>query len=353
MPDQISLLNFLDSLSPEDRNKAVGYIFGFVPAPAPTLMRRTSVKISNLGTVEEIMERIAQATGYSITDLSAEKIARQMIDERENWLSVTALTAANKKFLENQQPKATADKFEELTHLGRFVLACQIGLEIVVPNEPILYPDFLVTKDGNTFGIEHTRLIDGEARARIKIVQQFLEKAHQLLTQLYPQFYGSVNVFIDYTQPVAGDHNFDNKKFTAAEREQVTHQIANYIYSVANQTPINKPQFIDKVSYLKNPEARLDISLGENYISKDGFEKLIMDRIDSKEKRLSTYIKASSIRECWLLIVADGVSSYSGFDMETVKFPDIEKTDFDAIVLLEAFSHRLFWLKKPNKFNIQ
>ena len=58
MPDQISLLTFLDSLSPEDRNKAVGYIFGFVPAPAPTLMRRTSVKISNLGTVEEIMDRV-------------------------------------------------------------------------------------------------------------------------------------------------------------------------------------------------------------------------------------------------------------------------------------------------------
>ncbi len=121
MAGYITLLEFLESLSPEDRDKAIGYYLGKLPGPPPTLMKRTSVKISNLGTVEEIMERIRQATGYSMDSLSAENIARQMVEERDNWLAVSALIEPHKTFLENLQPRPTPDKFEELLHLGRFV----------------------------------------------------------------------------------------------------------------------------------------------------------------------------------------------------------------------------------------
>ena len=93
-----------------------------------------------------------------------------MVEERDNWLAVSALIRPHKTFLENVQPRPTSDKFEELLHLDRFVHAAADGLEIVVPNNPILYPDFLIRKDGHIIGIEHTRLIDGDARARIKIV---------------------------------------------------------------------------------------------------------------------------------------------------------------------------------------
>ena len=348
MPDFVPLLEFLDSLNPEDRDKAIGYYLGKLPGPPPTLMKRTSVKISNLGTVQEIMERITQATGYAMDRLSAENIARQMVEQRNNWLAVSALTAPHKNFLESIQPRPTPDKFEELLHLGRFVHAAADGLEIVVPDEPILYPDFLIRKNGHIIGVEHTRLIDGEARARIKMVQHFIENANKQLQEIYPQFYGSVNIFIDYSQPVVGDHNFDNRKFTLLEREQVTRQIADYIYAVAKHLPMEKPGFIAQVSYIINPEPRLNISLGENYISKDGFEELILQRVSAKKKRFKTYMSASAISKCWLLIVTDGVSSFSGFDLETVSFPDIGETEFDAVVLLEAFSHRLFWLKKPD-----
>ena len=77
--------------------------------------------------------------------------------------------------------------------------------------------------------------------------------------------------------------------------------------------------------------------------------ELILQRVAAKKKRFETYMSGSPISKCWLLIVTDGVSSFSGFDLETVSFPNIGETEFDGIVLLEAFSHRLFWLKKPER----
>ena len=347
MADQINLLQFLDTLSPEDRNKAIGILFGFIPARATSLMKRTSIKISNLGTAEEITERVAKATGYPISSLSVANIAKQIIETRDSWLTVSALTEPYKQFLERQLPKTTADKYEELIDLGRFIVASALNFEIVVPEKPLVYPDFLVRQEAINMGIEHTRLIDPQAKARIKIVQQFIENTTKLLQERHPEFFGTVNVFIDFNQPVAGDHNFDNKKFTPKEREMIVNSMADYIYAIASGITAAKPAFVGQVSYVANLEPRLDISLGENYISKDGFEELLLARIQAKEQRFSTYMSFAPIDKCWLLVVTDGVSSYSGFDLQTTKFPEIETTNFDAIVLLEAFSHKVFWIKKP------
>jgi hypothetical protein len=342
--NSLTIQEFLDALNPEDRNKAIGILFGLIPGPMPHgMMKRTTIKISNLGTPEEIRQRIADATGYPLESIPIDTIGDQRTEERENWLAVKNITQPYKDFLQSQT-KTTKDKYEELIHLGRFIIDSGFELTIVIPDEPIIYPDFLVSFEEEIIGVEHTRLINPQAKAIIQTVQQFIENAHRSLLEVYPDLYGTVNLFIDYNQPVIGSHNFENRQFSAADKKEVANLIAGYIYSKMTGGSVPKPAFIGDVSFLPNPEPRLDITLGETYIAKDGFEELLLQRIQAKEKRFATYISSSSIKNCWLLIVIDGVSSYSGFDLQTIQFPSIKQSNFATIVLLEAISHRIIWL---------
>ncbi|WP_428331609.1 hypothetical protein [Mucilaginibacter sp.] len=340
MKQQQTLLEFLDSLRPADRDRAIGMLFGWIPRAADgTLVQRTTVKISNPGSPEELKARIAAATGYD--HLSVEAIAGQMIFERDNWLAVSALIQPYRDFLD-AQGRATKDKYEELTDIGRYLIDSDSGLELVVPDAPLLYPDFLLRDAKGLLGIEHTRLIDPAAKQALNYLREFVSAAHELLLREQPQLYGSVNVFIDDSQPVIAERFFRNGKFSPVERETITREIAAYVVSVINGQPAEKPAYIAEVSYLPNPEPRLDVNLGETYISKGEFETLLQKRIDAKEARYATYIEASPIDRCGLLLVVDGVSSYSGFDLKTVVFPKIATSNYSFIVLLEAISHQVY-----------
>ena len=334
------LLDFLNGLSPEDRNNAIGIMLGKVAAPPEGMMIRTTVKLSKLGTPEELRARIAEATGFPIESINMDDIEEQRKAEDENWLTVAALIKPYRDMLDAQQ-QVTPDKYEELIHVGRFLVDSGEAATLVVPDKPTLFPDFLLQDNGRTIGLEHTRLIRRESIPTIKAAHQFVENAHKLLLNAFPDFFGSVNVFIDYNQPVAGLHNFENRKFTALERKQVAQQIADYIYSVGTGGNISKPPYLGKVSYVANPEPRLDISMAENYLAKEGFGELLMDTIKAKEKRADTYLAEAAVAQCWLLIVLDGVSSYSGFDLLTVQFPQLQHSNFERIYLLEAISHRI------------
>ncbi|QEM05016.1 hypothetical protein DIU31_016380 [Mucilaginibacter rubeus] len=333
-------LDFLDKLSPEDRNTAIGIRLGKISPPPGGMMIRTVVKISKLGTPEEMRARIAAATGFPIEAINMDNMEAQQQSEDSNWLAVAALTQPYHDLLD-AQPQVTPDKYEELLDVGRFVIDSALPLTLVVPETPTLYPDFLLMRANEQIGLEHTRLIRREAIPTIKAAKQFVANAHKLLLSANPDFFGTVNVFIDYNHQVAGEHNFENRKFTVSERKQVTQQIADYIYSVGTGGNFPKPAFIEKVSFVPNPEPRLDVNLSENYLAKAGFSELLLDTIRPKELLAETYLSSAAVKNCWLLIVMDGVSSYSGFDLLTVAFPVIAQSNFERIYLLEAISHRV------------
>jgi hypothetical protein len=55
MSNPVTLHQYLDSLSPEDRDKAIGILFGFIPTPASIgMMKRTTIKISSLAPPRQV-----------------------------------------------------------------------------------------------------------------------------------------------------------------------------------------------------------------------------------------------------------------------------------------------------------
>lgn len=339
---QMSLLEVLDSLSAEDRDKLIGSFSGMLTNPIPSsLLSRQTIKISNLGTPDEIRQRIADALGCLVSDIPNVNIQDGINAAKENWLAVKALTDPYIDFLK-AIPKITKDKFEEVLDLGRFIIALDKGLEIIIPSKLLPYPDFIVKQNNRLIGIEHTRLVKPQSKAIINGVRQFIENAHDLLAKRNPNLTGTVNLFFDFDKPVIGKHNFINRRFTIAEKKQVAEMIADYIESTLSYGVYPKPSFISFIGKSPNPDLRLDIILGEKYIAKDGFKELLLERISDKEIKTNNYLITADVGQCWLLIVIDGVSSYSGFDLKTEVFPVIKESKFEKIILFETFSGDLY-----------
>ncbi|WP_431294154.1 hypothetical protein [Pedobacter sp. P26] len=104
-----------------------------------------------------------------------------------------------------------------------------------------------------------------------------------------------------------------------------------------------KPAFLENVVVTSSYDARIDLILAEEYIAKEGFLELLVKRIQSKEAKFDKYISAADFASCWLLVVIDGVSSFSGFDLLELKEIETSKK-FEKIILFESFASKIFEL---------
>ena len=86
----------------------------------------------------------------------------------------------------------------------------------------------------------------------------------------------------------------------------------------------------------------MDLELAESYYTNQEFTNLLQDRIQRKEKRAANYRNESKLNVIWLIIVVDDVNSFSGFDLKTSKFPQIEDSNFDSIFLFEKFGGNVY-----------
>lgn len=172
--------------------------------------------------------------------------------------------------------------------------------------------------------------------------RQQIEKAREIVVKKMPYTFSTVSVFIDFDQDVIGMHNFKNTKFTIAEKKKIPVLIADYIEARLKDEICEKPIFIADVRISKNPEYRLDISLSEDYFVKQGFKELLLARIADKEKKITDYLSAIGTGRCWLLIVVDGVSSHSGFDLKHEIFAITEPSRFELIIVLDTFSGDIY-----------
>jgi len=333
--------NFMDlyaMMSPDDQDKLIGNMLkGISGEETESILSRITVKVSNLGTEEEIKERIAVATGIPKNELPISNIRAEIERNRANWNEVNCVTQPLKALLEST-PGTTSDKFEELIDLGRFIVASPEQLEIVVNDKLLKYPDFVVKRGNENIGIEHTRLIDPNLKAISKVVRQFLDAAHSKLSLRDENLNGTVNVFINFNTTVLNGKDFRTRDFTKVERDQVWSLIADYIESEAKGLHMNKPPFIDRIAITDNMEPRLDIIMAEKYLAKDGFANLINSRIQNKESKFVNYINEASVDKCWLLIIVDGINGFSGFDLKTESMKVISNYKFDKIILFETFS---------------
>lgn len=230
-----------------------------------------------------------------------------------------------------------------MTDIGRFIIAWPDKLDLIVPDESLEYPDFIVKSPGTTIGIEHTRLINPTLKAAFNSAKQLITEAETILKTRNLNYKRTVNIFINFSKPVINESNFYNRSFTRKEKKQISISIADYIEGLLLAKAPEKPIFIEDVVITSSQDSRIDLFLAEEYIAKEGFLALLNARINSKETKFDNYISAAAVNSCWLLVIIDGVSSFSGFDLQELK--EIRTNNkFEKIILFETFGSRIFTL---------
>jgi len=337
----VPTLEYFDFFSNDDQQKMIDFLVRTLNGEKPpSLLTRKVAKISSLGSDEEIRKSIADQLEIPLDQLPPINLDEIRKETSDNWLSVKKLIDPFLEMLKSN-PKNTPDKYQEIFDLGKFIISSKLDIQIIVPEKPLPYPDFTVLLEGNLVSIEHTRLIKPQEKAVIATAKLFISSAHKLLIRRHPTLVGTVNVFINFEASVLGDKNFNTRGFTLKERNQITLTICDYIESVLLKSNNVRPSFISAIRVSGNLDQRLDIELGEEYVAKDGFKDLLLDRIKAKEDNYLAYVNQAETERCWLFVVIDGISSYSGFDLENEIFL-VDKSPFELIILFEAFSEKSY-----------
>ncbi|WP_147387931.1 hypothetical protein [Pelobium manganitolerans] len=136
-------------------------------------------------------------------------IKSEFARNRNNWMQVSELIAPYEAFL-NGQAHTGADKFEELTDMGRFIVAWPDELDLIVPDEPLEYPDFIVKSSETTIGIERTRLINPALKAAFNSAKQLITEAEIILKNRNLDYKRTVNIFINFSKPVINESNHES-----------------------------------------------------------------------------------------------------------------------------------------------
>ena len=301
---------------------------------------RTTLKFSTDLKEDEIRIAIAKARRIpleQVPPIDFEAIKSKMRAEYDKVQKI--IEACKSKF--DSSAKITADKYEELNDIGKFILFANEKLQIDVPDVNQEYPDFTLLINNLKIGVEHTRLWNNRTRALFKAAKYYLSKAEEIIAKDLSYLSKTVNIFIDYNKYVIGEGNFDNRKFDSEQKDLIPSIIADFIRSELTTGNVPKPAFISQVEITPNKDSRVDLELAETYFTKTQFSDILLKCIAKKEDKVYNYRNARAVDFLWLLIVVDDVNSFSGFDLESAIMPQIEMSNFDSILLFEKFTGKI------------
>jgi hypothetical protein len=307
------------------------------------ILKRVSIKLSTDLSNEEIRQAIANAMGISLNQIPQVDFPAAKSKIKEEISKVEEIISEYKNKLQNT-PGITQDKFDELSDIGRFIVASNERLKIIIPEKISVFPDFTVKMEERIIGIEHTRLMNEEIKATIKTVKYFIEKANKIIAEDLNHLSKTANIFIDYNAIIVDQKTFKSRKFTSSEKDGIIMTIADYIRKLLIEGNDSKPSFITHITISSNKDSRVDLELAESYFTQNEFTDLLIERINSKELKVDSYKREACINEIWLLIVADDINSYSGYDTERALFPQIDSSKFDKLILFEKFSGKIHFL---------
>ena len=306
----------------------------------PLGKKRTTLKLSTDLKEEDVRAAIAKAKGIPlerVPPIDFEAIKSKLRDEYYKVQKI--IEACKLKFDSNA--KITADKYEELNDIGKFILFANERLQIDVPEIIQEFPDFTLLIDHLKIGLEHTRLWNNRTRARFKAAKYYLDKAEEIIAKDLAHLSKTVNIFIDYNKNVIGDANFDNRNFNIEQKNQIPIIIADFVRSELTGGNLLQPSFISQIEITSNKDSRVDLELSETYFTKTEFSDQLIECIAKKEDKVYKYRNARKVDLLWLLIVVDDVNSFSGFNLESAAMPKIEASNFDSILLFEKFTGKI------------
>jgi len=305
-----------------------------------SFLKRVTLKLSTDLSNEEIRMAIANAMGIPIEIVPQINFPAAKTKIREESQRVNAIVAEYKLKLQSIRG-IRADKFEELHDIGRFILAYDQNIALITPQIIPKFPDFKVKRGNDIIAIEHTRLIREETKASIKTARYLIKKANERIADQYNYLSRTVNIFIDYGVEVINGKSFKTRKFSPLEKDTIITTIVEYVIGIVKNEEVSKPSFVQQVTVSSNKDSRIDLELAENYLTQNEFSEFLLDRIISKEKKAASYRNNRDFTALWLVVIADDLNSYSGFDISQSTFPWISKSNFDKLILFEKFGGKV------------
>lgn len=336
-----TLEDFLGSLSPNERKIFVEEYLPKMMSRQQSILKRTTLKFSTDLPEPEIRKAISESMGISIEKVPKFDFENEKARLTNEMKRIEMITKDYKAKLDNSA-NVTQDKYDELFDVGKFILFANNNFKIEVPNDLLRFPDFILSFEEEKIGLEHTRLMNEETKAQFKTAKYYIKKAEELIATEFNHLSKTVNIFIDYNQNVIGESNFKNKRFTPEQRRQISETLAEYIKSELTEGNVPKPNYIIQTKITSNKDSRVDLELAESYFTLSDFNDLLLERIQKKEERANSYRSEATLSVVWLLIIVDDINSFSGFDLKTAKFPKIENSNFDEIVLFEKFGGKIY-----------
>lgn len=212
--------------------------------------------------------------------------------------------------------------------LGKFIdcLGLASSIEIVECGEQ---PDFIIRFQDELIGVEHTGIYDAEVVAEIKKIKKIIDKCQNKLRNSRNDIKGLFNIIV-VPSKLKGQLN--------SKESEIIQSICDFIIAEHQHKEIRKPAFIADV--IKTQHSVLELTLGEDYWLAELTSDAIVKTISKKENKIDTYKSLKNINKCWLLIVIDGASSASSFNINLDTLP-MHLTPFDRIYIFDNFKRRI------------
>ena len=242
-----------------------------------------------------------------------------VLDKIQYWLD--SLNNLDFSKIEKKQ------KTKEIIDVGNFLY--YLDEKIKIENALTERPDFIVSKENNTIGIELKDLI----------IQDDEKEKEGIYKSLFEQIESELKID---TEKYKGQYRVEFKKsdFTlkAKDKNQIKKEI---ISTIKGENSGN--EYIEQI--IQKPYSGINIYKGETTIVGHLERKTVVEKIKSTDEKFDDY-DSEKLDEIWLLLVIGGVeksSDYSFFEESIMLEPF--KSNFQRIFIYDFFSRQITELK--------
>lgn len=328
----------LDSLPAEQKQPFIAhFVKTLLGKPTPPLIGAISKTISNDASLDERIRLTAE-----ILKIDPQWIDREdfLLGEQQMAESKIQVNEIIKDYFRKENKTGQRSKDDELISLGKFLYTTQMNFQI----RPMEIPDFILTNNDFTIGLEHSRLEAGKDRGYIvEIWKKYLNEMVSMLLAAMPGLQGLANLTLDMDYAI-----YDGKalrdfkdKTIISNRPQIIKDLADYIIAFIRGEATVSPVFVKAFDFQPSSEP-FSLKYNQHYFVRSDFTEMVQEAVRKKEKRINAYKENAKVDECWLLLVYGDVSLSSGFKVDENSLTTILESNFNRVFILNAFNQACF-----------
>jgi len=315
--------------------------------PTKPLIFTTETTISNDVSLDEEIRLTALALGIGPERIDREDFIRSKNQIPDSKAHIKELVKNSYDF---ESKKENLKKNDEIVSVGKFLYTTNLANKLI-PDEK---PDFIITDEKHSIGLEHTRLEAETDKAYTKeIWKKYLNDVLKQIIVERPNLLGIANITLDSDVPIfEGSTLRDFNAKPIKENLKLIHKsITEALLSQIDNTEINLPIFIKSLTYQSSNES-FSLKYNQEYFVRTDFEEMLKNSIQKKENKLSNYKAAKDFKEWWLLVVYSDGGSSSAFKISENSLSSAIETSFDRIFILNSFNLACHELIKTNPYLI-